>query len=50
MVAKFVNEEGVDEVIIGNVVIMLSLYVDDVVFLQILQEMHKSITFGILFF
>ena len=31
MVAKFVKEEGVDKVVIGNVVIMLLLYADDVV-------------------
>ena len=31
MVAKFVKEECVEEVSIGNVVIMLLLYVDDVV-------------------
>ena len=30
MVVKFVKEEGVEEVVIGNVVIMLLLYVDDV--------------------
>ena len=33
MVAKFVKEEGVEEVVIGNVVIMLLLYADDVVLL-----------------
>ena len=32
MVARFVKEEGVEEFTIGNVVIMLLLYVDDVVF------------------
>ena len=31
MVAKFVKEEGVEEVVIGNVVIMLLLYADEVV-------------------
>ena len=31
MVANFVKEEGVEEVAIENVVIMLLLYVDDVV-------------------
>ena len=33
MVAKFVKEEGVEKVVIGNGVIMLLLYVDDVVLL-----------------
>ena len=33
MVAKFVKEECVKEVSIGNVVIMLLLYADDVVLL-----------------
>ena len=32
MIAKFVKEEGVEEVAIGNVAIMLLLYVDDAVF------------------
>ena len=32
MVAKFVKEEGVEEVVIGNVVIMLLLYANDLVF------------------
>ena len=31
MVAKFAKEEGVEEVAIGNVVIMLLLYASDVV-------------------
>ena len=31
MVAKFAKEEGVEEVAIGNVAIMLLLYADDVV-------------------
>ena len=33
MVTKFVKEERVEEVVIGNGVIMLLLYADDVVFL-----------------
>ena len=35
MVTKFVKEECVEEVAIGNVVIMLLLYLDDVVLLII---------------
>ena len=31
MVTKFVEEEGIEEVIIKNIVIMLLLYTDDVV-------------------
>mgnify|MGYP006872738114 CR=1 FL=1 len=33
IVAKFIKEEGIDEVTIGNVVIVLLLYVYGVVFL-----------------
>ena len=33
MVTKFIKEECVDEVAIGNVLIMLLLYVDDVLLL-----------------
>ena len=32
MVSMFVKEESIEEVVIGNVVIMLFLYVDDIVF------------------
>ena len=40
--AKFVKEEGVEEVAIGNVVIMHLLYVDDVVFSSsTLRDAHK---------
>ena len=35
MVTKFVKEEGIKEVIIWNVVIMLLLYTDDVIFFAI---------------
>ena len=35
MVAKFVKEDSVEEVAIGNVVILLLLYADDVVFFAI---------------
>ena len=36
MVIKFIKEEGIKEVTLGNVVIMLLLYADNVVFLQII--------------
>ena len=34
MTTKFVKEEGIEEVSIGNVVIILLLYVDDLCFFQ----------------
>ena len=42
MVTKFIKGR-VEEVTIGNVVIMLLLYVDDVMLLQILYETRKSL-------
>ena len=32
MVVKFVKEEAIEEFVIGNIVIMLLLYVDNIVF------------------
>ena len=47
MVAKFVKEECVKEISIGNVVIMLLLYADDVVFfantLEDAQKLMKAL-------
>ena len=42
MVANFVTEKGIEEVPIGNVVITLSLYVDDeVLFANTLENAQK---------
>ena len=42
MVLEFMHEEGLEEVMIGNVVIMLLLYVDDVVlFAHSLEDSEK---------
>ena len=39
MIAKFINEECIEEVVIGNVVTILLLYVDDVVvFINTLED------------
>ena len=44
MVTKFVKEECVEEVVIGNVVIMLLLYADDVVlFANTLGDAQKLV-------
>ena len=32
MIVKFVKEENIEEVVIGNVVIMILLYADDAIF------------------
>ena len=42
IVTKFVKEEGTEDVTIGNVIIMLLLYVDDVVLLpNTLEDAQK---------
>ena len=42
MLAKFIKEEGVDEVGIGSVVFMLLFYADDVELFAICKEMCKA--------
>ena len=46
MVTKFVKEECVEEVVIGNVVIMLLLYADDVVLLANTDKIQFTSSFG----
>ena len=44
MVAKFIKKEGVEKVVIGNVVIMFLLYVNDVMlFAKNLGDVQKLI-------
>ena len=40
-VVKFVKEEGIEEVVIGNVVLMFLLHIDDVLFENTLRDAQK---------